>query len=162
MKTKFLFPNHFKPIGWLLLIPSAILGILIIFYDFELKFLDTKVFAIYSAGLNIFGEGKATSFGLEKNNITDEIVSILFIIGAALVAFSKEKQEDEFIAKTRLESLVWATYINYGILIFCIIFFYGSGFFMVMIFNLFTILLIFIIRFHYFLYKSKKSLRHEK
>jgi len=162
MKTKFLFPNYYKLIGWLLMIPTTILGILIIFYDFEIKFLDTKVFAIYSAGLNIFGEGKVTSFGLEKDNITDEIVSILFIVGAVMVAFSKEKQEDEFIAKTRLESLVWATYINYAILILCIIFFYGSGFFMVMIFNLFTILLIFIIRFNYFLYKSKKSLRHEK
>jgi len=161
MKTKLLFPNQFKSIGWFLLVPSTILGILVIFYDFQLKFLDLNVFAIYSGGIDFLG-GSTTILGFEKNNITDEIIGIMFLIGALFVAFSKEKQEDEFIAKTRLESLVWATYINYVILILCILFFYNIGFLLVMIFNMFTILILFIIRFHYILYKTNKSLSHEE
>jgi hypothetical protein len=158
MKTKLLFPNRFKRIGWILLVPSTILGILIIFTDFSFEFLDLKVFSIYSESFL----GPDTIFGFEKNNITDEIAGILFIIGAIFVAFSRERNEDEFIAKTRLESLVWATYINYAILIFCFIFFYSTGFFLVMIINMFTILIFFIFRFYLILYITNKSLGHEK
>jgi hypothetical protein len=161
MKTNILFPNQFKRIGWILLLPSTILGILIIFFDFKLKFLDLNVFAIYSSSIDFLG-GSTNIMGFEKNNITDEIIGILFIVGAVFVAFSKEKQEDEFIAKTRLESLVWATYMNYAVLILCILFFYNIGFLLVMIFNMFTILIFFIIRFYYILYKSNLSLSHEK
>jgi len=158
MKTKLLFPNRFKRIGWILLVPSTILGIACIFYDFSFNFLDIKVFAIFSD--DFFGSD--TVFGLGKNNITDEIVGVLFIIGALLVAFSKEKNEDEFIEKTRWESLVWATYINYFILIFCFLFFYNTSFLWVMIFNMFTILIFFILRFYFIIIMLKKSLGHEK
>ena len=161
MKTKLLFPNQFKRVGWILLVPSTILGILIIFLDFELNFLDINVFAFYSKGFAPWG-GSTTIFGFEENNITDEIVGILFFIGAIFVAFSKENQEDEFIVKTRLESLVWATYVNYTILIICFIFFFNYGFLLVMIFNMFTVLIFFIIRFNYILYKTNKSLSYEK
>ncbi len=159
MKTKILFPNRLKRIGWVILVPSAILGILLTFdvIGFEHLF-KAKMFAIYADV--IFGS--TVVFGLVENTILDEILGILCIVGAILVAFSKEKEEDEFIAKIRAESLVWATYINYAILVFCILFFYGSGFYYVMIFNMFTILIIFIIRFHYQLYNSKKSCSNEK
>lgn len=152
MKTKILFPNHFKRMGWIILIPSAILGVLSIFDVIKFDFLNNiKVFAIYSDGFL----GSSKIFGFIENNISDEILGILCIVGAILVAFSKEKCEDEFIAKIRLESLVWATYINYAILIFCMLFFYSIGFLYVMIFNMFTILIFFIIRFYFKLYKNE-------
>ena len=116
------------------------------------------MFAIYSGDFL----GGTESFGFVKDNISDEILGILFIVGAILVAFSKEKHEDEFIAKIRMESLVWATYINYAILIFCMLFFYNIGFLYVMIFNMFTVLLLFILRFYYLLYRSNKSMSYEK
>ena len=83
MKTKFLFPNRFKRIGWILLIPSAILGFFVLFFDFEFKFLDSKVFAIYSE-MFAFGGSNTKILSIDVNNITDEIVSILFLIGAIL------------------------------------------------------------------------------
>jgi len=159
MKTQFLFPYKFKRPGWILIIPSTILGFFVIFFNYQAEFLDLQVFAAYSGGTGLLGENKV---GMIDNNITDEIAAIFFIIGALFVAFSKEKQEDEFIAKTRLESLVWATYVNYAILALCILFFYNMSFLMVMIFNMFTILIFFIIRFYYILYRTKKSLSHEK
>jgi Ca2+-dependent lipid-binding protein len=83
-------------------------------------------------------------------------------LGAVMVAFAKEKHEDEFIAKIRLESFLWATYINYAILLFSFLFFYGIGFMYVMIFNMFTIIILFIVRFNYILYRSTKQLQYEK
>ena len=158
MKTKLLFPNWLKKIGWILLIPSTILGIAILFFDVKFDFLKLKVFAIYSDPLL----GKDTVMGFDKVNLTDTIAGILFLLGAIFVAFSKEKHEDEFIAKTRLESLVWATYINYAILIFCFLFIYEMAFLYVLVFNMFTILIFFILRFYYILYKTNKSLKNEK
>lgn len=158
MKTKFLFPNRYKRIGWILLIPSSILGILILFFDFNFKSLDSKVFTIYSDGFGV----EKTIMGLFDGNYVNTIAGILFLIGAILVAFSKEKHEDEFISKTRLESLVWAIYVNYAILAFCTLFFFNLEYLIVMIFNMFTILIFFIIRFYYILYRSNKSLSHEK
>jgi len=159
MKTQFLFPHGMKRIGWILLIPAAILGFFVIFFNFQASFLDCRVFAAYSGATGWFSEN---TVGMIENNITDEIAAILFIIGALFVAFSKENQEDEFIAKTRLESLVWAVYVNYAILALCILLFYNMGFLTVMIINMFTILIFFIIRFYYILYRNKKSLSHEK
>ena len=163
MKTRFLLPNKFKMIGWFLLIPSSILGILQIFYlaGSGLKFLDLKVFTIYSGSFAPWGSTTVV-FGFDEVNLTGTIIGILFILGAVMVAFAKEKHEDEFIAKIRLESFLWATYINYAILLFCFLFFYGIGFMYVMIFNMFTIIILFIVRFNYVLYRSTKSLRYEK
>ena len=163
MDTKFLLPNKFKPIGWILFVPSVIFGIFYIFYlaGSGFKFLDLKVFTIYSGSFAPWGSSPVV-LSFDKVNITGTIIGILFILGAIMVAFSREKNEDEFIAKIRLESFLWATYINYAILLFCFLFFYGIGFMYVMIFNMFTIIILFIVRFHYVLHRSTKSLRYEK
>jgi hypothetical protein len=163
METRFLLPNKFKLIGWILLVPSAILGILHIFYLglSGVKFLDLKVFTIYSGGFAPWGSS-STIFGFDKVNLTGTIIGIIFILGAVMVAFAKEKHEDEFIAKIRLESFLWATYINYAILLFCFLFFYGIGFTYVMIFNMFTIIILFVVRFRYIFYRSTKQLQYEK
>jgi len=157
MKTKLLLPNYLKRVGWVILVPSALLGLFILIFDYDFGFLEAKAFTLYSGTLK-----EPHFFTLIKANLTGTIVGILFLVGAIFVAFSKEKSEDEFIAGIRLESLLWATYINYGVLIFCFIFFYEFEFLYVMIFNMFTILIFFIIRFYYMLYRANKSLSHEK
>jgi hypothetical protein len=161
MKTSFLFPNRYKKIGWFLLAPASVLGFFVLFLDFEFKFLDLKVFAIYAEGFKFFGD-PVGFFRLVEDNLTNELLGIMFLIGAIFTAFSKEKQEDEFISNTRMESLLWATYINYAVLIFCMMFFFNYIFLYVLILNMFTILIFFIIRFNYILYKTKKSLGYEK
>ncbi|MBE0678604.1 MAG: hypothetical protein IH592_07550 [Bacteroidales bacterium] len=158
MKTKLLLPNKFKTPGWIMLIPTTLFGLYIIFSDFEFDFLDARVFAFFSDEIL----GDSVTMGFIHTNLTYTITGIIFIISAFFVAFSREKTEDEFIARIRLESLLWATYINYAILLFCFLFFYDFGFLYVMIINMFTILVIFIIRFQYLLHRAKKSLSHEK
>ena len=159
MKTNYLFPNQFQRLGWFLFIPGILLGIVFLITGADdITFFNFKVLSI--AKLPIFGE--TVFFSISENNILDEIIGMLIITGGLLIAFSKEKSEDEFISKIRLESLVWATYINYAILIITIIFIYDLIFFWVLVFNMFTVLIFFIIRFKWALYKSKNQIRDEE
>ena len=158
MQTNYLFPYHLKKVGWFLFIPGIILGIYYMITDAQPHFLDVKVFSIADTPIM----ESSNYFSITENNIFNEIIAILIILGALFIAFSKEKQEDEFIAKIRLESLVWATYINYAVLIIALFFIYDLAFLWVFTFNMFTILFFFIIRFNWVLFKSKTALQDEK
>jgi hypothetical protein len=61
-----------------------------------------------------------------------------------------------------MESIIWATYVNYGVLLLAVIFVFDIAFFNVMIVNMFTILIFFILRFHYVLYVTKKGINNEE
>lgn len=159
MKLNFLFPSKFKRIGWFTLIPSAIIGLLILIYEYEPSFLDFNVPAIFVDEL--FSVNKKT-FRMVTNNILNEILGVLIIISTFLVAFSKEKSEDEYISKIRFDSLAWAVYFNYAILILTVLFIYDFAFLWVMVFNMFTVLLFFIVRFNWQISKLKKSASYEE
>ncbi len=158
MKVNYLFPNKFKKIGWFILIPSTIIGLVTLILEYEPNFLNINIPAIFID--DFFGHKNL--FGMVNNNILNEIFGVLIIISSLFVAFSKEKSEDEYISKIRLESLVWAVYFNYGILLFSFLFIFDFSFLWVMIFNMFTVLLFFIIRFNWQITKLKKSARYEE
>lgn len=158
MPHKLLLPNRFKLIGWFIFIPTTILGLLQSFNNFNELSLEVKTFAF----LFDEGYGKTHSFGIIETDITNTIIGVLFIIGAMLVGFSKEKIEDEFIAKLRLSSLLWAVWVNYILLFVCFLFIYDSFFFNVMVYNMFTVLIIFIARFNFILYNNSKAVSDEK
>lgn len=158
METKLLLPNKYKLIGWCLLIPATIMGLILIFTDYDAFPIRAKVFAIFNEEL--FEEKQ--SFSFIETNITNTVVGVLFIVGAMFVGFSKEKREDEFIAKLRLSSLLWSVWVNYILLLLGFLFIYGAAFFTVMIYNMFTVLIIFIVRFNYILHTNSKSVSDEK
>jgi hypothetical protein len=158
MLYKMLLPNKFKKIGWAILLPAAILGLILIATGFEGIPMTARVFALFNDPMI----GKSQSFGFISTNITNTAVGMLFIAGMLLVAFSKEKNEDEFIASLRQSSLLWAVLINYFLLLFCFAFIYGMAFLSVMVYNIFTVLIIFIIRFNYVLYRNAKSMSDEQ
>ena len=157
MSSKLLLPNKYKIIGWFLLIPVTIIGLILSFGGMGTFSINSKVFALFNEIM-----GPTEFFKVIDSNITPTIVGALFIIGAMMVGFSKEKREDEFIEKIRLSSLLWAVWVNYTLLFVSFLFVYGGSFFTVMIYNMFTVLIIFIIRFNYILYKNSKSESNEK
>ena len=165
MKQTLLLPNRFKTIGWFILIPATIAGIFLMATEYEANLLTTKVFAIFNDDL-FFGNNE--SYGVRNNftvittDVTNTLVGILFIIGGIMVSFAKEKREDEFIANLRLTSLMWSVWVNYALLLLSLIFVWGLAFFNVMVYNMFTILIIFIIRFNYILYRNSKSMADDK
>lgn len=158
MSDKYLLPHSYRKFGWVLLGIMLIGGIFVVSTGYEFTWPEIKIFAVYTD--EIFG--KEGWFRFIDAEVGDEIVSVGIIIGALLVAFTKEKTEDEFIASIRLKSLVWATYVNHAILLLAIVFVYGMGFFSVMVFNMFTLLLFFIVKYHWSLYKWRKSLSDEE
>lgn len=158
MSSELLLPNKYKLIGWCILIPATIVGLILSIKDMETFRFNSKALAIVNEPLMSSTE----FFKVINGNITPTIVGILFIAGAMMVGFSKEKKEDEFIAKVRLSSLLWAVWVNYFLLFLSFLFVYGFSFITVMMYNMFTVLIIFIFRFNYILYKSSKSASDEK
>ncbi len=158
MSTTLLLPNRYKFIGWCIFIPASIIGLYITLSDFKPEWLHGKVFSFFNG--EILKDSQ--SFQFIETDLTNTIVGVLFIIGALFVSFSKEKREDEFIAKLRLSSLLWAVWVNYVLLLISFMFIYGTAFFNVMVYNMFTILIIFIVRFNYILYKNSSTASDEK
>lgn len=154
MKSKLLLSPRFKWIGVFIFLPSFILGFANMFFEYEVPFLTVKM----KSWMRIFDHDEF--FNTAGNNLTDEIALTFTVIGLIMIAFSKEKFEDEFIQKIRLESFQWAVLVSYIILILCTWLIYGTSFFIAMVANLLTVLFIFNIRFHWLLMKNspKKEL----
>ena len=151
MEPRFLFSHRFKLIGWIIAISSIILGLFVMFTELSFDFLTFKVpFKYFLADEFSSSDEKGNEFSVF--NFTNEIAIIGSIIGLLLVAFSKVKVEDEYVSKIRLESLQWAIYFNFALLIIATLFVYGLAYYMVAIYNMITPLLFFVIRFHYILF----------
>lgn len=163
MKANYLFPNEYRKIGWVILVPSIVIGLLTLMLEYEPAFLDFNVPAIFIDHVGLFfNKGDRQLLGMVENNVLNEVLIILIIISLLFVAFSKEKIEDEYISKIRLKSLVWAVYVNYGILLLSSLFIFDLSFLWVMIFNMFTVLLFFIIKFNWQIHKIKNSTNYEE
>ncbi len=83
--------------------------------------------------------------------------TLMVLIGLFLIAFSRERIEDEQIVQLRLDSLRWAIYLNYAILLFSLLFTRGSDSNHILTLNIWLPLLFFILRFQWVLYKLKRS-----
>ena len=152
MDSKFLFPYRFKRIGTIMLFPSLALGIL---WCFGLR-LD-----IQAPVFSVFGDGNEILTVIHKN-IYNEIVAVLLLVSLIIVGFSKEKLEDEYILKIRLDSLVWAIYINYIMLFLTIIFIFKDSFTKILIYNMFTMFVFFIILCICLLFQIRRMLINEQ
>jgi sterol desaturase/sphingolipid hydroxylase (fatty acid hydroxylase superfamily) len=159
MTNQLLLPHRYKLLGWCLLIPATVIGLYLTFSDFEGGWLRTKVFSLFN---DSFFTKSNKNFSIVETDITNTLVGVVFIIGALLVGFTKEKREDEFIAGLRLSSLQWAVWVNYTVLLLAFLLVYGTAFINVMVYNMFTVLIIFIVRFNFLLYKSTKAVADEK
>ena len=150
MKSSLLLPSRYKIIGILLIIPSLILGIFYRFAEFSFDFLTLK--QSYKLPLG----DKSINLD-EQINLTDEFALTGLIVGLLFIAFARQKQEDEFIHHTRLQSWQWAVLINYGLLLLATWLVHGFNFIDVMMYNMLTILIIFIARFHFVLSRNKNA-----
>lgn len=155
MKTNYLLPHKYKTLGWVLFVLGLIFGGIVVLGGYEINVLKVNVISIYDEG-GFFGGDKGF-FNIIENSILDELAALSVIVGALLVGFTKEKVEDEFIYKLRNDSLVWAIIFNYMVLAIAIIFVYDFSFFHVLVFNMFTPLLFFVVRFNFLKFKSDRD-----
>lgn len=153
MKNRYLLPHFFKIIGWILTVPGLIAGYFVLFRQY-------KILGFGPADLH-----KSLSF--PENTYTDELVLTVVVFGTIFLAFAKEKKEDELTCKIRQNALYWAILINYLICIILLLAAFIKGFFfydfhnflelfgyeiVISQYNLFTPLIIFVLRYYYLLY----------
>jgi cadmium resistance protein CadD (predicted permease) len=158
MKLITLLPNRFKKVGWVILSLSLFLWIIHIFFEWEPKWLTVNYFTILDS--QIFAS--IIWFKFIKQDMLYTLLTVLPIIGGLLVGFSREKEEDEFIEKLRLSSLLWAVLINYVLLLLVSLSVFGLAFMNVLTVHMFSVLLIFIVRFNYLLWKNRKEMTNEE
>ena len=148
MKNSLLLPNRFKIIGWVVFIISIGIQITNQLLNWRFSFLDIS----YDKGK--LPSGLDISWGV---NLWNTIIMALIIISLVMVAFSKEKRKDEYISLMRLKSWQWAVLISYGILFVANLLIYSTDFLRFMIYNMFTVLLVFIVVFYRNLFKLRRG-----
>lgn len=152
MKNSYLFPTYFRKIGWYMFPFWLLFSIYVLYIKNGLGW-DVKMWTLVSDW---------EWFGCSIQDISDEITFTGITLSLLFIAFAKRKDEDEYISRIRLESLIWAVIVNYVILTGATWLVYGCPYLNVMMYNMFTILILFCIKFHVALYKLKKSIRNEE
>ncbi|HNL37664.1 MAG TPA: hypothetical protein PKL15_12370 [Saprospiraceae bacterium] len=145
MKTLRLLPTVWKPVGFVLALAGAVLGALTVFGNFEIP----------GFGFNLRKEDEFLVSRFE--NFTQELALTLLLVGLLMMAFSRVRHEDERVQLIRLEAFQWSFLFQFGILLAANWLLYGGNFFYAMLFNLFTPLIVFLLRFHYVLYLSNQE-----
>ncbi|MCS3734979.1 hypothetical protein [Mucilaginibacter dorajii] len=143
MKSRFLFPTKFRSIGYMLF------GIDIL-YAIIMKIVHPHGFAKELQEVQPLGMA-----------IGNDINILTIVVGLFLIAFSKEKDEDELITQLRLDSLHWAIYFNFGIFIVSVLFLHGLQFLEVVAYNVITPFIFFITRFRWRIWRLNRSLNSE-
>jgi len=106
-----------------------------------------KVPALFNAETNSEGTTEFQFIGMIENDISNEILLTLMLLGTYFIAFAKVKVEDEFSYQLRMEAMGQAVLIN-GVLILVANWLLYDGLFLyAMIWGLFSFLLIFSILF---------------
>ena len=131
-----LFPHIFQPIGWIMFIPSMVMGVLIYF-------------------------GVLSFAGIAETVIND-LVIIGIALGALFIVCSKERVEDEMIRSIRLSALLNSLYAYVILLVGCTILINGVDFLMFAVFNLVLLPILFVCSFRLEMHRYNKMSGHEE
>ncbi|EGN57908.1 hypothetical protein Premu_2554 [Hallella multisaccharivorax DSM 17128] len=158
MKQHYLLPNRCAAIGWCIFIPMLILGILQLcgtsFIDD-----DSVSFRTLNIGIELFSANHIISW--TRTGMLNEITICLLLVSLYMIAFASERQEDEYIEHLRLSSLVWALRVQTILVIISTWFVFGITYLVLMEVFMISTLIIFIVRFRYLLYRSRRHNNEE-
>ncbi len=113
-----------------------------VLYSMDLFSLKVPVFAIHSSYL------ATKSFTVIRTNIAEEIIFLCFFAGFLLTAFSREQKENEAYHDLRSDSWHSAILINTALLILSTLFIFGRSFLAVLIINMFSVFIFYLILFY--------------
>jgi hypothetical protein len=140
-RIKYLFPYN-----------TRFIGIALILIHIPIKLLWD---AHYPGGYDHPGMADSDSVLFSAPHLYFIGTTLMVLVGLFLVAFSMEKIEDEQIVQLRLDSLRWAIYLNYAILLFSLVFSGDSKH--ILMLNIWLPLLFFILRFQWVLFRLNRS-----
>jgi hypothetical protein len=140
MKTMRLLPTSWKWPGAILSVIGLALGFAAELGEFSFSWLKFTV------------REKSTFYATAEEDFTNEVALTLTVAGLLMLAFTRERDEDERVRLIRLEAFQWSILVNFIIILIGNWALYGGNFFWLMTFNLFTPLVVFLLRFYYVLY----------
>jgi len=143
-----LFPHGCRKIGWGLFIPAALLGVLLLF-------------GVHN-GFPAFLLPGAAEAGETLDAVCNNTVIVGLLAGTLLIACSRERIEDEGIGRIRLNALLAALYANCAAVAAAALVTYGAEFLDIMIYNLFTLPLLFLLIFRWQLRRYAKEAADEE
>jgi hypothetical protein len=149
MKARFLFPHQFRIVGLMCILAYIPVMVIKKILHNGYNNQDPSIKLADASGL------------LNSEHIFTAIGIILLTGGLFLIAFSKEKIEDEQILQLRLDSLHWAIYLNCFIFMMTVIFTSNANFKNFGILDIWIPLLFFIIRFRWVIYRLNRSAQEE-
>ena len=133
----FLFPHIFQPIGWIMFVPSLIIGAIIYFY------------------MPVFGAGITETIAIDS-------VIIGIALGALFIVCSKERYEDEMTKSIRLASLLNSIYTYVILLVGSTILINGVNFLVFTVINLVLFPIIFVCNFRLEIHRYNKICQDEE
>ncbi|WP_304142852.1 hypothetical protein [Ignavibacterium album] len=151
MRVRFLLPHKFMFVGLLLVVLGVISAYTRFYLGIKPSFLTIPVFTIYSSFID------TKTFQIITNNISEEIVILLLLIGLLLINFSKEKFEDDIVDHFRFKALLYSVLINSILLLLSTVFIYGLAFISILSINIFSQLFIYQIFFRIFIIVNKRN-----
>lgn len=153
MMTKtYLFPPACKAVGLWLFVPAAVLGLNLLTDWWDVSW-QVPVFALAE---------DAGGFRGLRTDIVPTLVVAALVVSLLLICFSREKDEDEYVEALRCHTLVLAVIASYVALIVGNLLIYGFSFLTFLFVNLFTVLAVYALVFHYRLYRSRKCMSDEE
>lgn len=152
MISGLLIPHKYKFVGIILLLLGIIAAYLRFYLGIKPTYLNLPVFAFYSSFL------ETKTFQVITNNISEEIVSLLLLLGLMFINFSKEVVENEIVNSIRLFSFSSSVLLNSVVLFFSVLFIYGFAFVNLLMLNMFSQLLFYQIIFRIVYIKNKNKL----
>ena len=123
MKRKsLLLPFFFRLPGFILLMTGSVFGIMRFWFDIKPKFLTMRVFAFYSEYL------AEKYFRFVRDNMSEELVGVLLVVGAWMVAFSRDKNETEEKSALRIRAFYISAFLQMIFLVFCLLTTFGIAY----------------------------------
>jgi hypothetical protein len=162
MKKTFLFPSYFRKIGWIISITTLLyllIGLIFFADDFDFKFIMPAIVAL---GEIINFSPETAYFVFTETSFTTTLFPVLMIIGFVFMAFSRERNEDEYVSKIRERALVWSVLATCVVLILSILLIYGLSAFYVFWFDFLFFLLLFVIKFRIDIFRFNRSAKKDE
>lgn len=136
LMKNYLFPHIFQPIGWIMFVPSLIMGALIYF--------------------------SVLSFAGITETIVNDFAIIGIALGALFIVCSKEQVEDEMTKSIRLASLLNSIYVYVALLVCCTVLVNGVDFVEFTILNLVLLPILFVCNFRLEMHRYNRMCEDEE
>ncbi|MGM9805912.1 MAG: hypothetical protein ACI3Z7_05700 [Candidatus Aphodosoma sp.] len=127
-----LFPCSFRIVGWLLFVPTVIMGV------------------FFLCGLTGSLSGMAET-------VFNDVTVIGMALGAMFIVCSEEPNEDEMVRSIRLSALFKAFYVYIFLLVVCTLFVNGLAFLDFMLVNMVLLPMVYVAVFRFEMYRYNKA-----